>query len=153
MIPAHLAAKFPNLAGDGGIKTSEKDPAYNCIAWAAKSDMQWWWQPGGGTGIFWPKDVLDDFSFGCFVQLFEKMGYVDCANNSELEEGYEKVAIYADNYGEFLHVAKQLPSGAWTSKLGPDEDIQHNSPHGLEGRIAYGSVKQILKKSIAQTSS
>jgi hypothetical protein len=146
MIPANLASKYPNLVADGGIKTSNQDPAYNCIAWAAQNDTQWWWQPGGGTGIYWPPGVLDDFSFQCFVELFEKMGYVDCLEDHLLESGYEKVAIYADDDGEFTHVAKQLPSGAWTSKLGPDEDVQHNSPHGLEGRSAYGSVKRILKR-------
>jgi hypothetical protein len=144
MISAELAALYPNLAGDGGKKTSEKDPGYNCIAWAAKRDTKWWWQPGGGTGIFWPNGVIDDSTFECFVQLFESLGYVKC-DGHELEPFYEKVAIYAYPDGEFSHVAGQLPSGFWTSKLGPDEDIQHNSPHGLEGQN-YGEVKQVLKR-------
>lgn len=144
MISAELAAMHPNLIADGGKKTSEKDPGYNCIAWAAKRDKKWWWQPGGGTGIFWPKGVLDDFTFECFVQLFENFGYVKC-NGYGLEILYERVAIYAHADGEFSHVANQLPSGAWTSKLGPDEDVQHDSPHGLEGQ-SYGTVKQVLKR-------
>src|ERR1017187_845945 len=90
MISPELAALYPNLVADGGNKTSEKDPNYNCIAWAAKEDKQWWWQPGGGTGIFWPKDVLDDFTFGCFVQLFEKLGYSKC-QDYQLDAFHEKV--------------------------------------------------------------
>ena len=144
MISPELAVRHPNLISDGGKKTSEKDPAYNCIAWAAKRDTEWWWQPGGGTGIYWPQNVPDDFSFECFVQLFESLGYERCEDLS-FELLFEKVAIYAHSDGEFSHVAKELNSGFWTSKLGPDEDIQHNSPRGLEDQ-SYGAVKQVLKR-------
>jgi hypothetical protein len=144
MLSPQLAALYPNLVADGGKKTSEKDPVYNCISWAAKRDKKWWWQPGGGIGIYWPPDVLDDFTFECFVQLFEKLGY-EKSLGYELEVRYEKVAIYAHPNGEFSHVAKQQSSGKWTSKLGPDEDVRHNSPYGLEGH-AYGNVRQILRK-------
>lgn len=144
MISEELARIFPNLAADGGKKTSEKDPAYNCVGWAIIRDTQWCWQPGGGTSIYWPDGVLDDDSFECYVQLFERFGYVKC-KGYQFELLYEKVVLYAKPDGLFYHAAYQLPTGAWTSKLGPEEDIQHNSPAGLEGSN-YGEVKQVLKR-------
>ncbi len=148
MISDELARQHPNLRADGGKKTSGKDPVYNCVAWAAKRDKYWWWQPGAGTGLHWPAGVRQDPNYGyeCFVELFESRGYERCNDfNYQFEIGYEKIVIYSFPDGEFSHVAKQLSSGKWTSKLGPDEDIRHNTPHGLEDK-SYGSVKQLLRK-------
>ena len=77
---------------------------------------------------YWPPGIPDDCSFESFIILFEALGYEkdDRAGNSGFEVLYEKVALYADDEG-FNHVASQLSSGAWTSKLGPEEDIMHNS--------------------------
>ena len=33
------------------------------------------------------------------------------AAKREIESGYEKVALYADDQGEWTHVARQLPDG------------------------------------------
>jgi hypothetical protein len=55
------------------------------------------------------------------------LGYAPCAGD-ELEAGLEKVALYADEHGEWTHAAPQLPDGWWTSKLGPEEDILHRTP-------------------------
>jgi hypothetical protein len=46
---------------------------------------------------------------------------------------------------EVTHAARQLPSGAWTSKLGDWEDIEHNALSGLESSF-YGRVSIILKR-------
>ena len=63
-----------------------------------------------------------------------------CGNGS-LEDGYEKVAIYARD-GELTHAARQLRDGRWTSKLGKYEDIEHDSLEALygDGYGEYGSV-------------
>jgi hypothetical protein len=58
--------------------------------------------------------------------------------------GLEKVALYADANGCPTHVARQLPNGRWTSKLGELEDIEHDLP-ALEGDL-YGSVTLVLKR-------
>lgn len=63
-----------------------------------------------------------------------------------LEEGYEKVAIYASRGGEATHAARQLPNGRWTSKCGENIDIEHVL-EGLEGP-AYGEVAKILKREL-----
>ena len=56
----------------------------------------------------------------------------------------EKVAIYAIG-GRTKHMARQLPSGAWTSKLGDLEDIEHESLSALEGSD-YGNVAMIMAR-------
>ncbi len=61
------------------------------------------------------------------------------------EPGIEKVAIFADESGCPKHMARQLPSGKWTSKLGHDEDIEHSDLAVLEGGD-YGRVVSILAR-------
>ncbi|MCY7407984.1 MAG: hypothetical protein LH631_11575, partial [Alkalinema sp. CAN_BIN05] len=41
------------------------------------------------------------------------------------------------------HVARQLPNGLWTSKLGRLEDIEHELD-GLSGDL-YGTVQKFMK--------
>jgi hypothetical protein len=48
-------------------------------------------------------------------------------------------------------IARQLSNGKWTSKLGQDEDIEHENLEGLVGEI-YGSVVCIMKKTINRNS-
>jgi hypothetical protein len=62
----------------------------------------------------------------------------------ELEAGFEKIALFANNQGIPLHAARQLPSGRWTSKLGELEDIEHTL-RDLEGE-EYGSVALVMKR-------
>jgi hypothetical protein len=147
MLPPALVKKFPKLPADGAKKTSDPTPQYNCIAWSVKRDKKQWWQPiKEESWDYWPPDVPDDFSFESFVLLFEKQGYKKCIG-SHFEIFYKKVALYADEEG-FTHVCDQLNSGAWTSKLAADEDIQHNSLEVLEGKVGneYGKVAQIVKR-------
>src|SRR5262249_38721988 len=68
---------------------------------------------------------------------FATLGYVVWQDGS-LEPVYEKVALFADDLDHPTHVARQLPSGRWTSKLGRAEDIEHDL-HELEGAL-YGGV-------------
>lgn len=60
-------------------------------------------------------------------------------DDGQPEPGVEKLAIYVDDNDVPQHVARQLPDGNWTSKLGKGEDIQHNSLDSLEGDL-YGKV-------------
>ncbi len=79
-----------------------------------------------------------------FIQAYSTLKYTPC-ENSELESGYEKVAIYTNENGVPTHATRQLPDGTWTSKLGKDVDIEHESLQVLEGS-AYGKVKLFLKR-------
>jgi len=63
------------------------------------------------------------------------------------EPGYEKIVIYGA-YGEWEHAARLLSSGKWTSKLGPDEDIEHDSPQDLAGG-AFGLIVRTMKRPVA----
>ena len=121
--------------------TSDTDPRYNCIAWAAQ-DTQHWWQPA--PDFYWPLDVTFDATEAGCVAAFESLGYISC-DNGDPECGFEKVAIYESHNGGVSHMARQLPSGKWTSKLGQLEDIEHENPDELEGE-QYGTVTQYMKR-------
>ena len=73
-----------------------------------------------------------------------EQGFEDCPD-AVAENGFEKIAIYTDPDGEPQHIARQLPNGLWTSKLGDDCDIQHNTLRGLEGDN-YGRATCFMKR-------
>ncbi len=140
-----LLKNFPDLEATGGKLTSPQTPAYNCIAWAAGDQTRWWWPFPGG---YWPPSVPATLELASFVQAFATVGYAPCADGS-IEIGFEKVALYWLN-GKPTHAARQLPSGAWTSKLGRDVDIEHHVAQGVCGP-AYGVVATFLRRSRKNT--
>ena len=153
MDPRHLQAVreavFPNLRKEDYCVTSKEDSDYNCIAHAAdKNDAPWWPMPEETEGVFWPKDVPREETLECFVFAYHTEGYLPC-DSSEPEAGIEKIALYVDADGNPTHAAKQLVGGAWSSKLGMWEDIEHKALANLEagrGGAGYGKVVQILKR-------
>jgi hypothetical protein len=140
----HLESLYPELKQQDYEVTSPKDKVYNCVAWAVERDTKRWWEPSGEPFDHWPDEVAYDHAFENYVKVFERRGYSKC-DDSSLEAGYEKVAIYKHQDGWFTHVAHQLENGKWTSKLGPDEDIEHLTPNSLES-ADNGRVEVILKK-------
>ncbi len=133
---------FPDLARTGYRITSPPDPVYNCIAHAAGMTDAWWWPDPDGFD-YWPPGVVCERTLIAFIQAFATVGYAPCSDGA-LEEGWEKVAIYATDEGP-EHAARQLENGRWSSKLGPDDDIEHT----LEGLCSpiYGTVVQFLRRS------
>jgi hypothetical protein len=129
--------------------TSPADRKYNCIAWAANDASDWWWPEGKAPDAVWPSAAAREVALTAFTAAFLTIGYVVVGDES-LEPGFEKVALFADVAGMPTHAARQLPSRAWTSKLGNAEDIEHNL-HALEGEI-YGAVALILKRPQPQKS-
>ena len=83
-------------------------------------------------------------SIDAFVAAFESLGYSRCVDGSS-EGSFEKVAIYQSCSGGVQHMARQLPTGHWTSKLGKLQDIEHKSPAELEG-ANYGVVVQYMRR-------
>jgi len=79
-----------------------------------------------------------------YVQAFASQGY-ELSGSVELEAGFEKVAIYRGRDGFPSHMARQLPDGRWTCKLGGYVDIAHASPNELEGD-QYGSLACVLRR-------
>ena len=90
--------------------------------------------------------LADGYRLDAFVAAFRTLGYEPC-ESADVEEGFEKIAIYTWAAGTPKHAARQLPDGLWTSKLGPHRDIKHELS-GLEGRN-YGMVKKIMKRKIS----
>jgi len=123
MLNKKLEKDFPNLARVGYEVTSDPSEDYNCVAWAAGIDDEWW-----ALGRKWPGIYGTDID--ALKSVFQFREYKDCAN-SDQEAGYEKIALYEDDRGYWRHVARQLPDGWWTSKLGPDEDIRHKTPYAI----------------------
>jgi hypothetical protein len=138
-----IEAAFPRLRGGNYQVTSPPEDAYNCVAWAAGDPSQWWW-PDDPCG-YWPDDVPRMETVEAFRQAFATLGYVAAADD-ELQPDFEKIALFADDPGILKHVARQMPSGRWTSKIGLLEDIEH-ALHDLEG-AAYGSITLVLKRPV-----
>jgi hypothetical protein len=138
-----LEDTFPGLASGGYTVTSPRDKSYNCIAWAAGDTRNWWWPVPEGEDTFWPAGVTRAETLSAFRDAFASLGYVECSSG-DLEAGFEKIAIFADDQGVPLHAARQLPEGRWTSKLGELEDISHALPD-LTGAV-YGSVALLMKR-------
>jgi hypothetical protein len=143
----NLERVFPNLLQDGYQITSPEDYQYNCIAYAA-DDNRNWWQPSEQGGTYWTHDD-SRLTLENYIQAYATLDYEPC-DTEELEEGYEKVALYVDAFGIPSHAAKQKESGVWTSKLGELEDIEHNTLNAFDGSD-YGRVAQILRRARKKT--
>ena len=138
---SHLHRIFPKLR-DFRV-TSPPSEVYNCIAWAAGINNDWWWPNGFDT---WPSGAPMEETLPAFIAAFTPLGYEVC-DDGALEDGVEKVAIYARPSGRVTHMARQLPTGRWTSKLGEAEDIEHGSPDELEGAV-YGAVVRYMRRGV-----
>lgn len=147
-------AAFPNLRRGEYEVTSVHNARYNCIAHAADRNDMPWWPPVEGPveGVYWPPGVPPEETVEAFVIAYKTAGrYTVETTVSNLEAGYEKVAIFADSNGTPTHAAKQLPCGAWTSKLGDWEDIRHDTLQAMEDDarnrgLGYGKVAKILRR-------
>jgi hypothetical protein len=128
-----LYAVFPRLQSADHLVTSGDSDTYNCVAWVQRDTRRQWdpdfyWPPGV------PKPALGDSENDLpnYIALFESVGFELC-DGSDLEPGYLKIAIYATG-NEFHHVAKQLPSGGWSSKGSMDlHDFRHEQLEPLNG--------------------
>ena len=80
---------------------------------------------------------------------FATAGFASCADGV-LEEGIEKVALYGIE-DTFMHAARQLPNGRWTSKLGVSYDIEHDldaltSSANAGGEVQYGEIAAFMAR-------
>jgi len=150
-----MRPKFPALMEFR--HTSSDTWAYNCHAWGV-DDPGHWWQPPPVSGVlllppgvrrYWPAGVDPSGTVASFEVAFATRGFAPCPDDS-LEPLSEKIAIYAVG-DRATHTARQVPSGAWTSKLGPNIDIEHRSPGLLEGP-EYGQVRCFMARSRQATS-
>ena len=114
-------------------------------------DDAWWEASPDGH---WPVGVRSDGTIEAVIELFQGFGFT-CTSLSDVsyEKGTLKIAIYADEVG-YTHVARQLPNGRWTSKIGKLQDIEHDSLEALTSAIrrigtdnekAYGNIAQVMR--------
>ena len=143
-----VALEFPRLQASGGFEErSDPDGNYNCIAFAAGRQDQWWC-PGPGVGRYWPPGVPEEPSISAGIAAFRSIGYRECSNGA-LVAGYEKVALFAKR-GEFLHAARQEPAtGMWLSKLGQYHDIAHRNVVDVGGE-SYGEPVCFMRRRLSR---
>lgn len=140
MTLASVRAKFPNLQNGFSI-TSPFTPNYNCIGWAANDDAHFWWPDGIA---YWPVAHNSVASLATFEAAFQHVGYNLIGLDDSLDPAVEKVAIYVmPATGLVTHMARQLGSGRWTSKLGRAYDIEHLTVQCLNG-AQYGEYSHCL---------
>lgn len=143
-----IISYLPALANDKHFRiTSPRTRDYNCLAWALSMNNKWMWpmENPDEDDFYWPDGVPFNTRQETFIQAFQHEGFALC-ETADLEEGYEKIALYG-YWGYAFHASRQLPSGLWTSKLGPEQDIQHGTPQSLEGDC-YGKVFCYMKRKI-----
>src|SRR4030042_2748234 len=141
MIYGNLKLNFPNLQKEEYNITSPKTPDYNCIAWAAGETYPPWWPD---EDHYWPEEAICENTIEAFISAFELCGYKTC-DNPDYESNFEKVALFVDDNNVPTHMARQLDSGIWTSKLGKGVDIENSFLESFEGNI-YGHAKVFLKR-------
>lgn len=148
-----IKREFENLKDEDFSVTSRWTGVYNCIAHAARDPKRKWWPvPEGSTDAYWPIKQRRRTTRN-FILAFQTLGYEPC-DYGELEPGYEKVALYVSDKATPenpldapTHMARQLPCGKWTSKLGGKEDISHDNLDCLEGK-EYGRVHSFMKRRV-----
>ena len=131
---------------------SDPNPEYNCIAWALGLKNRWW-EPHTQESIeqgrgYWPVGLPHDRSPETLCELFRREGFADC-ENGDLDPSIVKIALYqlSDAAGNqrWTHVARQLKTGLWTSKLGSSYEVTHRNPDDLDGSL-YGEVYAYMAK-------
>ncbi|MGI4944420.1 MAG: DUF7689 domain-containing protein [Janthinobacterium lividum] len=138
-LKALYEAQFPRLATSSSYKvTSLATQTYNCISWAATGKPKAWWWPDK----FWPRGSDRALTIDGFLSAFATVGY-KTATDATLDPKLDKIALYCLD-GVPKHAARQLSSGAWTSKLGQSQDIQHELSDLEEG--PYGMVTHYLSR-------
>jgi len=149
-----VSADFENITSqDFDYKRdckSDPDDDYNCIAWAVGKTDNWWW-PNPTAPYYWPNGLPKEpphvaETLANFIAAFQTEGFKRCWNG-RYSGKYEKVAIFVNNKGRPTHAARLLTTGAWSSKLGPSEDIEHRTLECIQGR-GYGRVAVFLKRKL-----
>lgn len=139
VVPAWVTLAFPSLKSVQHDAISLPTVQYNCIAFAAGVSDEWW---EFSEGYRWPGENRTEF-IESLVTVFLNLGYDRCADG-RLEGGFHKVALYADGIF-YTHASRQREDGFWESKLGLDEDIEHEIPESLEGHL-YGRINTFMRK-------
>jgi hypothetical protein len=137
---------FPNAVLDDNCRiTSPQTDDYNCIAWSIHvNDMDIW--PGDILSYkVWPINLPREETVENFIEFYKLCGFELC-DHPQLENGWEKVALYLKN-GIPQHAARQIAVGHWESKLGTDADVQHLNLEVYESDV-YGRAQVFFKRRV-----
>jgi hypothetical protein len=137
-----VRASLPRLTAENYKVTSPATWDYNCVAWAVGVTDAWWWPV---PGRYWPEHVPREETLAAFLAALATRGFAPGAS-ADLEPSVEKVALYAQGATP-THIARQLADGRWTSKLGPNIDIEHARAEDVAGG-AYGEIVAILSRKV-----
>jgi hypothetical protein len=74
--------------------TSDADESYNCIAWSLNDKRRPWW-PWPSSWVYWPPGAPREETVHAFTRMYEILLFVKC-DSADREEGYDKIAIYAN---------------------------------------------------------
>lgn len=127
---------FPGLSSSNHRVTSPEDGDYNCVAWAIGLTDDWT-QPGDTDDVAGARPYYLDWAL-------EILAAAGLERTAILPAQGEALAVFATD-DQFTHVARRLPNGRWTSKLGDWEDIEHADLECLEGG-AYGFVVAMMAR-------
>jgi hypothetical protein len=111
--------EIPDLSDLNGTITSPPSNQYNCLAWAAGVNHQWWWPDRAAVArrlAYWPPNIPIELTFDAFFRAYGTLGYQQCFDGAA-EAGYEKIAIY----GRPDFVGTMRPTHAATSRWSLDQ--------------------------------
>ena len=139
-----LVEVFPRLSSETFEFVAQPSLQYNCIAYAAGDVSEWW--ENEGEDNYWPDYATRSYQMESLIEVFAGLGFERC-QDSALESGYEKVALYEDR-GLWEHAALQTSDGRWRSKMGEGPLIEHRSPDSLSDGI-YGNPTIYMRRQTA----
>jgi len=137
---------WPNLTDDQFEYKSDVDPKYNCVAWVLGITNRF---IDPDSELTWPVELEKNYSIETYVSYFKKQGFRICSDD-KYDDNIIKIALYADEHGDFAHVAIQVNEKIWWSKMGRLDDIQHKTLNSLAATKQcgdYGNVYAYMCKS------
>lgn len=132
--------------------TSPTTDDYTCIAWAL-GETHRRWDPLGFLPDHWPEGLPRNDQLETIEAALRIEGFERCDDGS-LVEGVEKIALFTEG-ARFTHVARQLSSGRWTSKLGDYCDIEHELEalvrvQSANPELRYGEIVAYMQRPLRQ---
>lgn len=125
---------FPNLQAEDFVGIGPSSQKYNCIAWTLGIRDEW----------VWPGTRIEDFDKLYAQQGYKPMDSLDLSHDPNME----KVVIYGlpprtgNGPIEVTHGARMDEQGRFTSKIGTQPLIRHNSADDLTGP-SYGQPVRV----------
>jgi len=126
------------------------DDDYNCFGYAVDDGKSFWTHELSLTnaGYYWPDGVPRSETIEAYSASFATRGWEVCEDGS-LEEGFEKVVLYAKNNGtQPWHASRQLADGTWVTKFGTNADAVHAEVEALTSRALGRPVRFFRRRRV-----